>query len=364
MLKLAHLTAVLLLWAPASSLSTASSAKSPDPQVAAKLFARGNQALSRNQTKEAVRLFSRCLAMDPEHCECLRHLGNLTQRAELGRTDAAIGFMQRYVDVCPQAQDVEKFFNFMSQQPPRTPRGLPRCTAPLEPARPLPQRVGETLRYHVNVNGLSVGVIDFKIEQRGTFNAVPVTEYRAAFNIDSLVGSFIPLEGRAASLVPVGTYIPSRAMNRLQVRDQRIEEDLAFGGDGRHLTSDWERNGKARRHHRRYLVPSTDLLTAFYGMRSLEREATGCASFFGNRRAHTVWVEFMGAEKINTPVGIKMADRYKIRYATEVSRKIHEGTMWLSQDKSRLPYAAQVHGKDRMDVKIHMYEAGKPDGVY
>jgi hypothetical protein len=101
-----------------------------------------------------------------------------------------------------------------SASPPKTPTGLPQCTRALDARGPLPQTAGETIRYLVDVNGLSVGTIDFKIERVGTYAGQPVTEYRSLFKLDSLVASFVPAEGRAAALVDLGSHLPLTSTNR------------------------------------------------------------------------------------------------------------------------------------------------------
>ncbi len=186
--------------------------------------------MARNDPKQAIKLLKLCLVKDKKHCPCFRGLGLAYGHARIENHWAAIGYLQRYLDECPTAPDAEKYHRLLATQPPRTPKDLDACNPEdsVVPTNGLPRRVGETIRYHVDINGFSVGVVDVKIERHGAFEKQTVTEYRAAFNIDSIVSTFVPVKGRAAALVPAQQYYPVRAMNRYEAHDKKISEELLF----------------------------------------------------------------------------------------------------------------------------------------
>ena len=43
--------------------------------------------------------------------------------------------------------------------------------------------------------------------------------------------------------------------------------------------------------------------------------------------------------------GLRLADRYRLRYGSERSSRIVEGTVWISQGTERLPYKAELFGE-------------------
>ena len=78
------------------------------------------------------------------------------------------------------------------------------------------------------INGISIGTIDFRIEGNGLIGDARMTEYRSVFKLDSLVSTFVPVEGRAATLVPDGQHVPSQSMNRYTARGKNVIEDMTF----------------------------------------------------------------------------------------------------------------------------------------
>lgn len=246
------------------------------------------------------------------------------------------------------------------QLAPKTPEGLPQCHQLLVPTADLPRGAGESIRYVVDVNGLSVGVIDFRIERQGSFGGQPVTEYRSLFKLDGLLASFVPIEGRAAALVPQLGFAPVAAMNSYKLDTNSFEENVTYSGDGRELESKRVKNGKPKEEQRAFSSPAMDFVSGFYAMRAMPVESHGCTIIYGNQRAYTVWVDHQGRDRVKTPVGMKDADRYAIRYASEKAKEPLSGAIWLSSGADRVPYRVVIEGKDQhLEAKIHLYETAK-----
>jgi len=219
---------------------------------------------------------------------------------------------------------------------PRTPKGLQRCTELLVPESDLPSSVGEAIRYVVDVNGIGVGTVDFKIERQGDFGGKRVTEYRTQFNLDSLISILLSAKGRAASLVP-STGVPVRSMSRLTNAKGKFDEDTIYVGDSSRVESKRSKNGKTKEAKRTFPYPVRDFLSGFYLLRSLPANMNGCAVVYANHRAYTVWLKADGEEVIKTPVGMQSANRYRVRYGSERSKRVLEGKIWLAKDETRLP---------------------------
>jgi hypothetical protein len=241
---------------------------------------------------------------------------------------------------------------------PATPPGMPPCTKPLAPVVDLPRAAGETIRYVVDVDGLSVGTIDFRVERNGTLGGRAVTEYRSVFKIDKLVGALIPGEGRAASVVPVGTFWPAQAMIRLTQNKDQIETDSTFGDGGKTARSRKTRNGKPTEESRAFPGPAQDFVTAFYVARSLATNADGCGIIYSNQRAYTIWLKPDGDEQVMTPVGLKPAHRYSMSWASEKSKGFAEARYWVSTGPDRLPYKAELFGPNHVEARVQLYEMG------
>lgn len=242
---------------------------------------------------------------------------------------------------------------------PKVPSDLSPCDKPLLPPQDLPRSLGETVRYVVDVNGLSVGTIDFKIERKGQFAGKPVTEYRSLFKIDALVAMLLPVEGRASAFVPDTARAPVVAMNKYKLDQFDIEEKQTFGDGALKVASKRMKNGESKDDARDFPGPVQDFVSGFYYLRTLPAAASGCAIIYGNQRAYTVWLEADGDEKIMTPVGLKTANRYAIRYAHDKSKKSATGRVWLGTGADRLPYKAEIIGADRLEARVHAYETGQ-----
>jgi len=243
---------------------------------------------------------------------------------------------------------------------PKTPTGLERCRTPIAPPSDLPRTVGESVRYIVDVDGLSVGTIDFQITRDGAFGGEPVTEYRSVFKLDALVATLVPADGRAAALVPLRTSAPLRAMNHYTSGPAKLSEEVTYTENGRQLRSVRTKNGARTDEARRFAGPAWDFVSGFYFLRALPRAVQGCTVIYGNQRAYTVWIEPRGEASIKTPVGYQMTDHYAVRYASERSKAPRRAALWLAQSADRLPYRVRIDGPHPLEARIHLYEKGRP----
>lgn len=241
---------------------------------------------------------------------------------------------------------------------PKTPDGLAACTDALVFQGDLPRYLGETIRYTVEVDGLSVGRIDFKTERDGSFQGQAVTEYRSHFQIDSLVATMVPVEGRAAAIVPLGESTAQHAMNRYSLKDKQYEEELSWESEPATVVSNRSRNGKARRVKRLFTSETRDFITAFYLLRAMPAKFSGCTLLFANQRAYTVQLNYAGDERVKTPVGLRDAERYNVRYAHERAKKTISATIWVSKEGDRLPYQAEIHGRNHLLARVHLFIPG------
>ncbi|MCK5688601.1 DUF3108 domain-containing protein, partial [Myxococcota bacterium] len=199
----------------------------------------------------------------------------------------------------------------------RVPKGMERCTkTPLVAAgRTFTQ--GETVRYAVSLDGLGVGTVDYKVENHGRLNNQDVTEYRSVFQLDSLLSAFVPVAGRAASIVPVGQLTPVRAMNDYHVGSKTLAEEMLFGPDAGRINVTRKVNEKTKIDKRWIHFSPIDFVSGFYYLRSLPSDFEGCTSLYGNGRIYTIWVTKAGVEEIKTPVGKRQADKYEVIYSSD-----------------------------------------------
>lgn len=242
------------------------------------------------------------------------------------------------------------------RQAPKTPPGLAGCNQTLRPIGPLPEKVGETIRYHVAVDGIPIGRVDFRIERLGQHAGLPVVEYRSLFELDGLVAAFVPAEGRAASLVQRGDYAPQLAMNRYKLDGDDYIENISYRRAGMDINATRIKNGKTSEVEKRFPAPAQDFISAFYLLRALARDVHGCTLIYGNHRTYTVWIQPDGHEDVMTPVGTQPADRYRLRFGSEKSAAPREAVLWMSQDTQRLPFRVEIRGDHPLEAVIHLYE--------
>ena len=241
---------------------------------------------------------------------------------------------------------------------PRAPKGLKACERSLAWTDDIFLPLGETVRYVVNTDGLSVGTIDFKVVSRGIFSGVFADEYRSLFKMDPFVSTLMAVQGQVASVVSVNNKFPLKSMNRYKLEKYQFDEEIDFTREGRGVNSNRKRDGKLTTRKRSFDEGVYDFVSAFYQLRRMPRDMDGCIVIYGNQRAYTLWFHHDGQEKIKTPIGYRLADRYLLRYGSELSKLPREGTVWIGADDLRLPYRGQFRGRHLVDARVHLYEAG------
>ncbi len=242
----------------------------------------------------------------------------------------------------------------------KVPQGLGVCQPSSAIRTILPEpRVGESIRYWVDVNGVSVGKVDFKTERVGVYESEKVVEYRTLFNIDSLVATLLPMQGRAASLASVGGFFPVRAMNTYSIQEQSLKETILFSKQAKHVDVSFERAGRVLDDHRTGAFGFVDALTAFYQLRALPLKSKGCVCVYAHHRVYTVWLGYEGVEEFKTPVGYKAAERYRIQWGSDKGKKVFEGKVWMAVSEDRLPLQAISEEPYEMKAYVKSYVKGQ-----
>ena len=241
---------------------------------------------------------------------------------------------------------------------------LPACRASWRVDAPMPQRVGEALRYTVDVNGVGVGTIDFKVHRQGHYAGRAVTEYRSLFNLDALVAALIPANGQATALVRAQTAWPTVALSHYTSGDHVIDEKMQFSDDGQDIVLERTKDGNTthlKRHEGQVLM---DFVTGFYRLRSLSHEREACGFVFGNERLYTFWFTPEGPDERKTPVGIRPAWRYGLRYASDrFPNVVIHGKLWTAADATALPYEVELTGARHLQARLHTYQPGDTPGA-
>jgi len=240
--------------------------------------------------------------------------------------------------------------------PIRTPPGLASCKEGALSGELLRQPIGESIRYFLDVNGLSVGKVDFKIEAKGAYEGDSVIEYRSLFQLDSLLDVMLPMSGQAASLVPKDGSSPRMAMNRYSLGKNNYDERIEVDKSGKVVLSKRSKNEKTRQLQRTFDFPVQDFLSAFYAFRlQAKKDGSGCTHIYANQRTYTVWFYAAGEEEVKTPVGKRKADKYRVEFGSERSKKMRRGHIWVSQDGNYLPYKAEILGERHIEARVHLY---------
>lgn len=243
----------------------------------------------------------------------------------------------------------------------RTPPGLPSCKQGALSKNLVRQPVGESIRYYLDINGLSVGTVDFKIEAQGSYEGLPVIEYRSLFKLDSLIDVMLPMSGQAAALVPMVGTSPLMAMNRYRLGKNNYDERIDLNDMGKRVYSKRSKNLKIKEVNRRYDFPIQDFLSAFYAFRlQAKLEKNGCTHIYANQRTYTVWFYEVGEEEVKTPLGNRKANKYRIEFGSERSKKMRQGYVWISQDGNFLPYRAEILGERHVEARVHLYHLPRP----
>lgn len=243
-------------------------------------------------------------------------------------------------------------------EPPKTPRGLPRCEAPITPVD-RPTRRGEQLQYDVELLGLPLGKANIVTWSRGQYAGEAVTEYRAWIEPDSLISAIAALEAQAYALVPDSSHTPVRSLTRYTYRGTRVEESQDRADSGRSLTSTLDRNGKKKTKRRVFPEPAHDYLTTFLLLRRMPANTAGCAVVYGEQRAYTVWITPEGRERVDTGQGERELDRYSLRYGSDRGKKVRDATVWMTTGAEPIPVQARGAGRAAPTVRLSGYRPGQ-----
>ncbi len=244
----------------------------------------------------------------------------------------------------------------MASTPPRTPGGLPACTEPLALGTGLQVRRGELIEYDLEIMGMDVGTLSFTIAREGTYEGAPVIELKSDLKVDRMVAKLVPLEGSAAALVtPAGTAL--QAAQRYRWATLAASEVQTYSSGGRVVASKRLANDERSDKQRGFHAPVRDFLSAFYVLRQLPRDARGCSIVYSGQKAYTVWLEPDGEERISTVQGLRLADRYKLRYGSDQANLVREARVWVSQDERRVPYKAEGQNTYRPRAALLRYSA-------
>ena len=243
--------------------------------------------------------------------------------------------------------------------PPKTPAGLSRCHAPLAPSRLAVGRRGELFQYRIEMLGIGLGTVNVTTARRGLHRGAPVTEYRAWVEPASMISGILHLEGRVASLVPDGSFTPVSTLLEYRFRSKRYRESQSFSRDGS-VVVERRKNGKDKTYRRDFDGPVLDFLSAFNMVRRLPTEPNGCVVFYNDGRAYTAWIEKVGSEQIKVAGKKRSADRYRVRYASEKSKKkIEEMKFWLSPGEERFIYRAEASAGVAPKIELTGYSSGR-----
>ncbi len=242
---------------------------------------------------------------------------------------------------------------------PETPRGLAPCTEPLSPVRDLPSEIGEEVSYDLEAMKIRLGTVAFTVSRAGTFGGLAVTEYRSEVESVGLADALIQLEGEAASIVVDADARPVQAAARYTYQSDGRREMLRFSDLGRLVHSERTEKGKRSVQEPHFKKPVYDLLTSFYVARRLPPRTRGCVVIYAGQEAYTLWLEPEDTEVLDTALGPQKAERYKVRYASNKNKRVHEMRLWIGSDDHRLPLKAE--GKSRWSplAILKHYRAGR-----
>lgn len=242
---------------------------------------------------------------------------------------------------------------------PTPPKGLEPCQSPYFMSKAPQWPIGEKIRYSLWVDGLAVGSVEFRVANEGLSGANQVYELVSRFKVDELVATVLPVSGEAHSIAEQGSLVPTRMWNNYQLNGKKYHESFEQPRSGS-LIALRERQGSAKlRAEREFPGAIFDFVSGFYLLRSGRITSPSCALLFGSHRAFTVSLEPLGTEAVQTPIGQRPAEKLRLRYGAERSRKTREAILWISQSSDRLPYRVEIRGEHEIVVKIDMYDPGQ-----
>ncbi len=233
------------------------------------------------------------------------------------------------------------------------PERCPSCTTPVIFSDAYRDTLGERARYVVELNGLAVGNAEFTVNSEGRLESQSVIEYRGQFVLDSFISSMTQLHGQAASVMTRQKRAAVHSMLRFKAKQADVDERVKFFDLAHRLYGTRSRSGKIQEDHRALSVPIWDALAAYYLMRALPPESSGCFLVYAQRRLYTVWFKHVGLEKIATPLGLRPAHYVKMHFRDDrTNAKVHHAEIWLGQIRSRIPYRFVLNGKDTLVARI------------
>ena len=242
---------------------------------------------------------------------------------------------------------------------PIPPKGLEPCIEPFRLESTAEWPIGEKIRYSLWLDGLAVGSVEFRVANSGVSAGKPASEFVSRFKVDELVATVLPVNGEAHSIVEKDSLVPLRMWNDYFLNNKKYHESFTQQEVGK-LKAIRERQGSAQlKTQRTFPGAVLDFVSGFYLLRAGRVTAPTCALVFGSHRAFTVAIEPMGTETVETPIGRRPADKIRLRYGAERSKRTREALVWISQSDDRLPYRVEIHGEHHIVVKIDMYDPGQ-----
>lgn len=227
-----------------------------------------------------------------------------------------------------------------------------------------PAKLGETLRYAVDLDGLSLARADTFVAKRSEQQNQTFIEYRGRLQTDQMVQLLLPVQGDAASWVAVASthLYPHQARQYYRWGDSHYLEQFDHNHDHQTLGSwqgDHAPNAQMAPLLRQDIGPAFDWLSAFYALRGLPKTGTSCLQIYGHHQMYQVWLRPDGVERIKTPVGHQQADCYEVYYEALQPRKGGLGRIWLSQTRARIPLQMQMRSSRSFCARLQMYAAGE-----
>lgn len=226
-----------------------------------------------------------------------------------------------------------------------------------------PAKIGETLRYAIDLDGLSLARADTVVARRTQQQNQTFIEYRSRLQTDQVVQLLLPVQGDAASLVPVQgpQQYPHQARQYYRWGDSHYFEQFD-GGNNRQLLASWQGDHAPPANlgplMQQEITPAFDWLSAFYALRGLPKKGASCLRVYGHHQTYRVWLRPDGSERVSTPVGRQQADCYEVYYESLQPHKAGSGRIWLSQTQARIPLQMQMQSNRCFRARLQMYAAG------
>jgi hypothetical protein len=207
-----------------------------------------------------------------------------------------------------------------------------------------------------------VGTIDFAIERVGIFAGEPAVVFRSAFQLDGMWAALAEITGTATAVVARSSGLPLHATTDVTQRQRRVREVVRFSQGAQQLAVRRRVGPDAASAEVKLPAnaqPTHDFLTALYNLRRLAPDATGCVRLYGNQ--HTYWMQLTagGIDRINTPLGMRPADVFRVRAARLGTPQSWSGAVWLSPNAERVPYRMVFEATHLIEAKLQTYTLGR-----